>query len=62
MFIGLFAPRSDEYKKYFERLNSNLQGVPENVWRVEQKYEDLEDFLKKIRLTFKIYLSRGAEV
>lgn len=52
MFIGLFAPRSDEYKKYFERLNSNLQGVPENVWRVEQKYEDLEDFLKKNKIDF----------
>lgn len=24
MFIGLFAPRTDEYKKYFKRLNSNL--------------------------------------
>jgi len=52
MFIGLFAPRSDEYKKYFERLNSNLQGVPENVWRVEQKYDDLEDFLKKNKIDF----------
>ncbi|WP_051207656.1 acyltransferase [Butyrivibrio sp. AE3006] len=45
-YIGLFAPRTEEYRKYFMEI-SRLPMSGENVWNFEPQYEDLDDFLKK---------------
>ena len=45
VYIGLFAPRTEEYRPYFEKL-SRIKNVDKNVWNTEQIYKDLDDFLK----------------
>lgn len=47
MYIGLFTPRTEEYKHYFEQLNSRLPKVSECVRRQTQKYDGLDEFLEK---------------
>lgn len=50
MYIGLFCPRTEEYKHYFEALPTDLPNAKENVWKYPQKYDDLDDFLIKNKL------------
>ena len=49
VYIGLFAPRTEEFKPYFNKL-SRLPKVSENVWNVKPLYKDLDDFLKQNNL------------
>lgn len=50
MYIGLFAPRTPKYRHYFDELPSSFPNVPDHVWEVKQKYENLDDFLYKNNL------------
>ncbi|WP_022760621.1 acyltransferase [Butyrivibrio sp. AD3002] len=49
-YIGLFAPRTEEFRKYFEALSKRYETVADNVWNMEKKYIDLDDFLEKNHL------------
>lgn len=53
MYIGLFLPRNECNRKYFDRLPSKLPNVSENVWKTEPKYSGLDEFLEKNNLYLK---------
>ncbi len=52
MFIGLFTPRSEENKQYFNNQNKRFDNISESVLNMEQKYESLDEFLKTNKLIF----------
>lgn len=47
MYIGLFAPRTEEYRHYFDELPTDFPNAKENKWNEKTKYSSLEDFLQK---------------
>lgn len=47
MYIALFAPRTDEYRHYFEKQSSRFSSIADTLWNMEPKYKDLNEFLEK---------------
>ncbi len=50
MYIGLFAPRTEEYRHYFDELPTDFPNAKENKWNEIPKYDGLDDFLEKNNL------------
>lgn len=50
MYIGLFLPRTDANRHFFEELPTNTESEKQNIWNSQQKYDNFDDFLEKNRL------------
>ncbi len=46
----LFAPRTKEYRHYFDELPTDFPNAKENKWNEIPKYDGLDAFLEKNNL------------